>query len=72
MKAQVEAVPDGESRTLLKTIRATGGSATTPTDLANGFANNRSGWRWMELDRAAARDPCEQACGTTTDRSGRL
>jgi len=30
-------------------------------DLANGFANSRSGQQRMQLDQAAACEPCEQA-----------
>jgi hypothetical protein len=40
-------------------------------DLANGFANGRSGQPRIPLDRAVTRDRCEQACPTTTDLSGR-
>jgi hypothetical protein len=67
LNVEVRAVMDSEPRMLLKTIRAISASVTSPADLANGFANNRSGWRWMELDQAAAGDPSEQACGTNAD-----
>jgi len=42
-------------------------TATKLADRANRFANAGYGRRWIQLDQAAVRDPCEQAYPTTTD-----
>ena len=42
-------------------------TATKLADRANRFANTGYGRRWIQLDQAAVRDPCEQAYPTTTD-----
>ena len=48
---------DSEPRMLLKTIRATGASVTSPADLANGFANDGQGRPRMDTELIARPQP---------------